>query len=266
MNVFTNFLKNNSTTILSVAGCFGVAATGYLAYKTYPKAQEIIEKYRRADYDFTAKRQAIDYAKTFGPPIVVGGVSILSIIFANKLSIKTKATLLAALAATEEMYRNFQKETNIEFGNEATNTINTNIAKKSIPDKIDSNCQLYYEETSKRFFESTPLKVTEAILHINRNLQLKSNILLNEYYDFLGLDHTDRGDLFSWDICWFDEQGLAPIIDFTQEKVNENEDDEFTIIRPVFDPVLYPYENDDETIVEHCANTNCLECDQKYCK
>lgn len=266
MNAFTNFLKNNSTTILSIAGCLGVGATGFLAYKTYPKAQEIKEKYRRADYDITAKEQAIGYIKTFGPPFVVGGMSILSIIFANKISVKTKATLLAALGATEEMYRNFQKETNLEFGDDATNKVNTNIAKKNIPDKIDSSCQLYYEETSQKYFESTPLKVTEAIFHINRNLQLKGEILLNEYYDFLGLEHTDRGDLFGWNICWFDENGLAPIIDFIQEKVNEGTDEEFTIIRPVFNPVISVYENDDETVFEHCDHTNCLECDQKYCK
>lgn len=62
----------------------------------------------------------------------------------------------------------------------------------------DSDRVLFYDFYSQRFFNSPMGQVINAEYHINRNLQLRGDVTVNEFYDFLGLEQIPGGDNIGW--------------------------------------------------------------------
>lgn len=103
--------------------------------------------------------------------------------------------------------------------------------------------RLFYDRFSERYFESTIGKVLEAEYHLNRNLTLRGNVSLNEFYSFLGIDPIEGGS----DIGWFIDDDEIYWIDFNHlyRQVDDgpvNDPIDCWIIDPVFDPRV-PAEN-----------------------
>ena len=59
---------------------------------------------------------------------------------------------------------------------------------------------MFYDEYGKRFFETTLEQVISAEYHLNRNYVLRGYTVLNEFYDFLGIETTDYGNEIGWAI------------------------------------------------------------------
>lgn len=78
---------------------------------------------------------------------------------------------------------------------------------------LDFDCDditLFYDFYSKRYFKSTVSKVLQAQYHLNRNYCFGGgSITLNEFYEFLGIDPVENGDVIGWqidisEIMWID--------------------------------------------------------------
>jgi hypothetical protein len=99
------FLRDNATTVLTAGGVVGTVATGVLSVRAGMKYSEIIrqEEIRRtaeATADHSPGPVTItDKAKLVGvhfiPPVVVGGLTITSVVMAHRMS-AAKAAALAA--------------------------------------------------------------------------------------------------------------------------------------------------------------------------
>lgn len=71
----------------------------------------------------------------------------------------------------------------------------------------------------------------EAEYHLNRNWCLGSDICVNDFYDFLGIEHIDCGDELGWH--WSDGIGW---IDFNHHKTVLDDGLEVYVIDMVFSP------------------------------
>lgn len=212
----TSFLSRNSSTILTVLGGIGVIATAVLAAKTSPKAAALIESKEEEKGEELTKWEVIKTATPAYIPAIVTGVSTIACIFgANILNKHQQASLASAYALIDNSYKAYKDKLKELYGEEAHNNIIDALAVEkaeeigvynygpvslcnlSIEDGT-SEPRLFYDEFSNRYFETTIEQVLNAEYHFNRNFVLRGYAFLNEFYEFLGLEHTEYGDQVGW--------------------------------------------------------------------
>lgn len=209
-------LKNHSPTILSIIGVVGVIGTAVLAVRATPKALERIRADSRTNHNgdpcaFTKKEAIASAWKCYIPAMLTGTATILCIMGANVLNRRQQASLASAYAFMQESYQNYRKAAKSVYGEDADSKIIAEMAKDTyiapdgyalyFPDEDgDSEKLLFYDMFSNRYFNATLAAVLNAEYHVNRNLQLKGEICINEFYDFLGIEGTKDGDIIGWNL------------------------------------------------------------------
>lgn len=231
------FLEKNSATILTCIGAVGVVGTAVLTTKATIKASKLLEE---AENEKGEELTTLETIRVAGPsfiPAAVAGVSTIACIFgANILNKRHQASLVSAYALIDNSYKQYKNKVKELYGEETHNNIIDAIAKEQCKDvhisaggvisnysqEIDeeSEPRLFYDEYSGRYFESTIEKVLLAEYHLNRNYILRGFARLNEFYDFLGLEPTDYGNVVGWDVC-----GEIYWIDFNHRKTIIGDDD-----------------------------------------
>lgn len=202
-------------TILSVLASIGVVATAVSAIKAQQKVEE--------DKEFYADEKKL-YIKHYAPTVLIGASTIACIAGANGLSRKNQAMVLSAYAFANESYKQYVNTVKDIYGEDTHRHIVAEIAKSQceIPHLTGATgfsrtsldigkpelTRTFYDAFSKRYFDSTMSAVVQAEYHLNRNYVLGADPTVNDWYDFLGLEHIDCGDEYKWDICsgfyWID--------------------------------------------------------------
>lgn len=240
--------KTNVPYILGGFGCVGVMATTIMAIQSTPKALELLEDAEKEKGEDLSKWETV---KTAGPvylPAVITGIATIGCIAgAVILSERQQASLISAYGLLNESYMKYQRKVIENFGEETHTDILKAIAEETKPVNITadnyfgisnqgmaedfSEPKLFYEEFSGRYFEAPLEQVLLAEYHVNRNMALGALILLNDFYEFLGLERTDYGGEVGWyindDYFW---------IDFNHRKVVMDDGLECYIIESVFPP------------------------------
>lgn len=250
------YLKRGSPTILTCIGAIGVVATSAMAVRATPKALKLIHKDSQIEhngdpYAYT-KAEAIRSAwKCYIPSVLIGTSTIVCIFGANVLSRHQQAALTSAYALVNNAYQEYRSKVKELYGEEAHQRIVDSIAKDKCKDVYISSPgifnsssldfdehdpednRLFYDSFSKRYFESSVIRVIEAEYHLNRNWWLGAGICLNDFYELLGLDDIDGGD----ELSWFPEDGIN-WIDFNHHKTVLDDGLEIYVIEFVFTPRL----------------------------
>lgn len=216
-----NFIKRNGATILTCIGGVGLVATAVTAVKATPKALIKLDEAKKEKGEPLTK---LEIVKTVGPvyiPAVVIGIGTLVCMFgANVMNKKQQASLVSAYAVIDSSYKEYQKKLKELYGEEAHQEIVDAIASEKSKNVgvrtagfvsqnklyVDDQCgdtRLFYIDCEQRFFETTLEQVIAAQYHLNRNYCLRGYSVLNEFYDFLGLEPTDYGSEVGW--CSYDE-------------------------------------------------------------
>lgn len=240
--------KTNVPYILGGFGCIGVIATTIMAIQSTPKALELLEDAEKEKGEDLSKWEII---KTTGPtyfPVIIAGIATVGCIAgAVILSERQQASLISAYGLLNESYMKYQRKVIEAYGEEAHTEILKAIAEETKPVNITadnffglsnqgmaedfSEPKLFYEEFSGRYFEAPLEQVLLAEYHVNRNMALGALILLNDFYEFLGLERTEYGGEVGWyvndDYIW---------IDFNHRKVVMDDGLECYIIEAVFPP------------------------------
>ena len=161
----------------------------------------------------------LEKVKVAGPtyiPAAVTGVATIACIFgANVLNKRYPASLISAYALLDTSFKDYKRKLKELYGQETHNNIidslaiekaeNVNVTGAyfsmdcdlSIEDN-DGSEKLFYDEFSNRYFEATIEQVISAEYHLNRNYTLRGYSVLNELYEFLGLETTDNGSVLGW--------------------------------------------------------------------
>lgn len=244
-------LKRGSPTILTCLGVAGLVATTVSAVVATPKAIEKIRKDSLINHDGDpcgySKTEAIKSAWVYYIPSTVIGVStIICIVGANVLNRLQQASLSSAYALINKSYNEYKEKLKELYGEEAHQKIIDSIAKEHCNDVYlsgqdicgwnsldfgehdpDEN-RLFYDEYSRRYFESSVSRVLQAEYHLNRNFVMSGHLPVNDFYEMLGLSALDGGEYVGWN-C---DDG----IDFNHRKTVLDDGLEVYIIEMVWTP------------------------------
>lgn len=220
------FFKRNASTILTCIGGLGVVATTIMAVKATPKALEKIEEAEKEKGEELSKWEVVQQTvPVYLPSIFLGATTIACIFAANILNHRQQASLVSAYGLVDQKFKDYKRKLVELHGKEAHDEIVNQLAIEKAEDTVIrneclcSNCTLsleescgelvlFYDEFGNRYFESTIEQVQNAEYHLNRNFVLGGLVLLNDFYEFLGLEPTDYGSTLGWtvedELYWID--------------------------------------------------------------
>ena len=224
-------VEKRSPEILTGIGIAGVITTIVLAVKATPKAMELIaeaEEEGRLELDRNNKydddhidelvkevRKPINVIKVawkpYIPAVITGVSSIACIISANSVHVKRNAALMTAYQLSTTALSDYREKVLETVGEKKEISIRDKVAKKKIEENPPSNSTiimtesgntLIYDSHSDRYFRSDIDKIRNAVLDLNERM-INGNemyISLNDFYDEIGLKHTDTGYKIGWRI------------------------------------------------------------------
>lgn len=247
----SRFIKRNGATILTIAGGVGVVATTITAIKATPKALIKLEEAEKEKGEKLSKWEKVKVAgPTYLPTMAIGVSTVMCVIGANLLTSRTQANVASAYALVEQSYKAYRNKVIEIYGQEAHEEIVDSIAAERAENVgirtpgfigqnslfVDNRCgrnRLFYDEFGERLFEATLEQVISAEYHLNRNYCMRGYSVLNEFYDFLGLEPTDYGSEVGW--CSYDE--FTFWIDFNH-RITEINGQECIVIEMPYAPDL----------------------------
>lgn len=244
------YLKRNSSTVLTIIGTIGVIATSILTAKATIKAFEIVNEEECKKKRELTKKEIVAVAAPKYIPAILMGVSTITCIFgANILNKKQQALLSSAYALASTSFKEYKDKLKELYGEETHNNIIDSIVAEKAKDthintsylftncdssleNEDSEPMLFYDEFSGRYFETTTEQVLSAEYHLNRNYALRGYATLNEFYEFLGLEKTDYGEILGWSPL---DEGMY-WVEFNHRKVIIGDDLQCYILEMPFEP------------------------------
>lgn len=246
-------IRKHMPTALTYAGICGVVGTAVMAVRATPKALRIIEYEKKQREDELTNRDIITLTwKCYVPSVLFGLSTIACIISIHALDKRNQASLTSAYAMLNETYKQYREAAKSVYGEDADARIQAEIAKDVFisadglgiysSDLDPSEKILCYDSYSKRYFESTMAAVLNAEYHINRNLQLRGDATINEFYEFLGIDGLEFGDEIIWDMNDLMEGGVM-WLDFENHRAVMDDGLECCIISAVWCPGKFELEN-----------------------
>lgn len=242
-------LKKYSPEILVVAGVVGTVASAVMACKATLKVNDILEESKKqidtihecaADTSLVesgryspedAKKDlAVVYAQTgfkfvklYGPSVILGALSITSILASNNILRKRNVALGAAYAALDKGFKDYRSRVVEHFGEEVDRQLKYNLKTEKIEEKVTdpetgkekkvkktieisdgqfvSPYARFFDESS-RYFEKNPelnlMFLRAEQNYANDRLRARGYVFLNEIYERLGIPTTKAGQVVGW--------------------------------------------------------------------
>lgn len=228
------FWHRNASTVLTCLGGVGVVTTAIFAAKATPKAMKLIEEAKEEKGEDLSKWEKVKVAgPSYIPAALIGMTTLGCIVASNVLNKKTQASITSAYALLDQSYRQYQNKVKEIYGEDTHQEIMDAIAAEKAENVginspgfvsndrlyVDEQCgetRIFYDEFGDRFFNATLEQVISAEYHLNRNYTLRGYTVLNELYEFLGLEPTEYGNELGWAIS---DDGTF-WIDFNHRKIN----------------------------------------------
>lgn len=237
----TGYIKRKSPTILTCIGAAGVVGTAVMTAKATTKANMILEQAKVEKGEELTKLEKVNIAlPVYLPSILLGAATITCIFGANVINGRRQASLISAYGVLDKSYKEYRKKVDDYYGEGSDDEIMEEIAKDKYalnPVVPSDNTELFYDEYSNRFFESTKLKVSEAKYQLNRDLIMRDYAYLNEFYEALGLEPVEGGWSLGWSMGLCMDLYWQPWIDFGHSKMYTDDGKEYTLIRMYIEPV-----------------------------
>lgn len=240
-------LKNHSPEILVTTGVIGVVASAIMACKATTKVNDVLEetktqidnvhkvmadetipeeKYSKED---AKKDLAIIYVQTgiklvklYGPAVILGGLSIASILASNNILRKRNVALAAAYTAVDNSFKEYRNNVVDRFGEELDKELRYNVKAKTIQETtvndkgeeeteekvvkvaekqkysdfarcFDAGCRGWTKDP-----EYNLMVVRRAEDWANEKLKADGYLFLNEVYDLFNFPRTKAGKIVGW--------------------------------------------------------------------
>lgn len=269
-------LKKHSPEIFIAVGVVGTVASAVMACKATTKLSDILEESKeqidtiheapqkeelkdKYDEDMMRKDLALVYfqtgvkvAKLYAPAVILGTLSITSIVASNNILRKRNVALAAAYATVDKGFKEYRERVVERYGDQVDYELTHNIKTKEITETIVdekgkekqvkktvevadptvTNEYVKYFTHTNPYWDDTPDYV-EMFLRAQQNyandrLKIEKALTLNEVYDSLGFQKTKAGMVVGWVLDENNEDG-DNFIEFHVRKVyipNENGEDE----------------------------------------
>lgn len=222
------FTKKNSPVILTGLAIVGVISTAYAAYKAGPRADKILEAYRKDIRDCHPNDKEARIAvvgetvkkmvPVVAPPIIMGGTTIACIVGSHSVSSRRIAALSAAYSLSETTVKNLNSKMEDMLGEKKARAIKDSIMKDKLKadsekdKKILSDGQLVIPNDgtvlckdlySGRLFYSNAEKIKQAIAKCSYEIISDMYISLNDFYEAIDSPQLPRipmGEDLGWNI------------------------------------------------------------------
>lgn len=240
-------IKKHSPEILIVAGIAGVVTSAVMACKATTKINDILDQTKeevdkvndalaneKIPEDVYSKEDAkkdlaiiyiqtgVKLVKLYGPSLILGALSITSILASNNILRKRNVALAAAYAAIDNGFKEYRGRVIERFGKDLDRELKYNIKAKEISETtVDENGKettvtktvpvVEYEEPSDyaRFFcegcagwtkdpEMNLVFLKQQQNWANELLKTRGHLFLNEVYDMLGIERSKAGQVVGW--------------------------------------------------------------------
>lgn len=210
MNVM-KLVQKNSSTILTCIGAAGVIATAVLTGRATIKAVRIADGMDRFDLDegktiYPPQKEIVKAVWKEYIPAAATGLATIALIFgANALNKKQQATIMSAYALLDQTYREYKNKVKEVLGEESEQKVEDAIAEDKVSDICPSDGKLlFYEPNYGQGFERTMLEVQDAEYRLNQKFAVEGEASLNDFFELLGLNKTDTGDMIGWsqEMAW----------------------------------------------------------------
>lgn len=241
-------LKKHSPEILVVAGIAGTVVSAVLACKATTKVAEILDETKgtldtihegmetgaingqeyttedgKKDTVVVYAQTGMKLAKLYAPAIILGTLSITSILASNNILRKRYVALGAAYAAIDKSFKEYRGRVIERFGEQVDTELKYGIKAKKFEEievdpetgkekkvkktvmvadpNLQSDYAVYFDSKSRNY-ETNPdynrmfLKAQQAFA--NDKLQTRGHLFLNEVLDDLDLPRTPAGQIVGW--------------------------------------------------------------------
>lgn len=242
-------MKKYSPEILVVTGVVGTVVSAVMACKATLKVNDILKETKdqvdsihqcaadtalvesgRYSQEDAKKDLAIVYAQTglkfvklYGPAVIIGGLSITSILASNNILRKRNIALGAAYTALDKSFKDYRKRVVDRFGEEVDRQLKYNIKAQKIEEsetdpetgkqkKVKKTIEVsdgvlaspyarFFDESSRYFEKDSEMNL--MFLRAEQNfandrLRARGYLFLNEVYERLGLPTTKAGQVVGW--------------------------------------------------------------------
>lgn len=241
-------LKKHGPEILVVAGIAGTVVSAVLACKATTKVAEILDETKgtldtihegmetgaingqeyttedgKKDTVVVYAQTGMKLAKLYAPAIILGTLSITSILASNNILRKRNVALGAAYAAIDKSFKEYRGRVIERFGEQVDTELKYGIKAKKFEEievdpetgkekkvkkivmvadpNLQSDYAVYFDSKSRNY-ETNPdynrmfLKAQQAFA--NDKLQTRGHLFLNEVLDDLDLPRTPAGQIVGW--------------------------------------------------------------------
>lgn len=241
-------LKKHSPEILVVAGIAGTVVSAVLACKATTKVAEILDETKgtldtihegmetgaingqeyttedgKKDTVVVYAQTGMKLAKLYAPAIILGTLSITSILASNNILRKRNVALGATYAAIDKSFKEYRGRVIERFGEQVDTELKYGIKAKKFEEievdpetgkekkvkktvmvadpNLQSDYAVYFDSKSRNY-ETNPdynrmfLKAQQAFA--NDKLQTRGHLFLNEVLDDLDLPRTPAGQIVGW--------------------------------------------------------------------
>ena len=217
----STFVKSVQTTaskhspeILTGIGIAGMVTTTILAVRVTPKALECIKADSRQNHDgdphaYTKKEAFKSAWKCYIPAAATGTLSVICLIGASSVNARRNAALATAYKLSETALTEYREKVIETIGEKKEKSVQEKVIEKKIKEAPVNNNEviitghgntLCYDPMSGRYFNSTIEKIKAAENKLNKQMlhDICGYASLNDFYDELGLSHTEVGDIVGW--------------------------------------------------------------------
>ena len=222
-------LSDNAPEIMIGFGLAGMLTSTIMAVKATPKAMAIIEE--EEDYlnrELTKIEKAKLVWKPYAPAALGYCASTALIIGANNVNSKRSAMFAGAYKLSEQTLATYRDKVIETIGEEKEREISDKVARDKVKEARQTSYHaneviygtgqcLCYDPISGRYFNSDMDKIRKVENDLNYRLMKENMISLNEFYTELGMECTDMGFKYGWNI----DEGLIEIR-FTSTITDDN--------------------------------------------
>ena len=235
INTAQKVVNENSPAILTAIGVAGTITTAFLAGKAAVKANDrILEDMVRRDMyntkhgeraleEPTPKEKFLLTWDCFIPPALTCTTTIAAIVLSNRIGTRRTAAMAAAYSLSERAFTEYKEKVYETIGKNKERKIQDEIAQDQVlrnPPRSDmivvGSDVIFHEAFTGRYFRSNMEDVKQAVNRINHHMINNFSADLNDFYDFVGLDRTDMGDLLGWNSDKLIELDFSTIMDDQQ--------------------------------------------------
>ena len=165
---------------------------------------------------------AVKFVKLYGPAVVLGALSITSILASNNILRKRNVALAAAYATVDKGFKEYRSRVVERFGKDMDRELKYNIKAKEIEETTKnakgkektvkksievadvnehSDYARFFDELCtgwKRDAEYNLMFLKHQQNYANEKLQKQGYLFLNDVYDMLGIPKTKAGQVVGW--------------------------------------------------------------------